>query len=348
MDLKRVLVRLPGTKFGDFLMTTPALAGLKNQFPGIYIAVLHSGTALPPWLQDHPLFDEAILDHRPRKISGMDGLLPLVKTLKSHRFDASVMLQPRERYLWAFKLAGIPCRVGTVDSAAKALLTHNVPVNRDQPDRHEVEYNYDLMRALGIQGSPGPMVLQTSSIAIERAAELLSTIDNAGKPLIALTPGYGGSSRRLPPELFIGAASQLIKTHNAFVVVLGTSEEAENNAGIAHALASSSLNLTGKTDIKTLGEVLKRCRLHISIDTGTSHAAAAVGTPCVTVMSCMEHWDQRVRWSPWKTETRLLGPAQHCSGCKMYSCHRNSEACLQSITPEAIASAAVSLLEQSN
>ncbi len=346
MDLKRVVVRLPGSKFGDFLMSTPALQGLKLRWPCVHVAAIHSGTSLPPWLIDHPLVDEPILDYRPKKISGLDGIPKLVRTLKAGNFDAAIMLQSRTRYMWAFRMAGIPIRIGCSDAVVKGLLTVNVGENRDVPDRHEVEYNFDLMRQLQVTGLPGPMVLQQSEAATDRVQELLLPIANHKGPVVALTATHGGSSRRLPRDVFIAATREIAQTRNAKIMIIGSEADGDYNQTIADELGTRSLNLTGKTSIATLGDVLKRATLHLSIDTGTSHAAAAVGTPCVTIFPASDHWDQRVRWVPWMVQTRLLGPQSRCAGCKPFECNRKSEACIASITAEDVTKATISLLDE--
>src|SRR5207245_565172 len=42
-------------------------------------------------------------------------------------------------------------------------------------------------------------------------------------------------------------------------------------------------NLSGQTSYMESAEALKRCRLYVGNDNGTTHLAAAVGTPCVTI-----------------------------------------------------------------
>jgi ADP-heptose:LPS heptosyltransferase len=327
-------------------MSTPALQGLKQQWPGVHIAAIHSGTSLPPWLIDHPLVDEPILDYRPKKISGLDGIPKLVRTLKAGNFDAAIMLQSRTRYIWAFRMAGIPIRVGSSDAVVKGLLTLNIAENRDVPDRHEVEYNFELMRHLQVTGGPGRMVLQQTSADNARAAELLNPISSHKGPVVALTATHGGSSRRLPRSVFVSAAREIAQVRNAKILIIGSEADADYNQAIADELGANGLNLTGKTNIATLGAVLKYATLHLSIDTGTSHAAAAVGTPCVTIFPASDHWDQRIRWVPWMVPTRILGPQSRCAGCKLFECNRKSEACIASITSDDVTRATFSLLDE--
>lgn len=344
MTLERILVRLPGAKLGDFLMTTPALAGLRRAHPRAQITLLLWSRTPGPWLQGHPLFDATLWDDEAEQYGGARGAIRLLAELRNRRFDATVTLHRGSRYAWLFRLAKIPYRIGSTDKAYGRFYTHNLKQNRDAPDRHEVEYNYDMMRVLGVEGDPGPMVSPVTSEDAAQAGRLLAGRRREDVPLVLINPTHGGSSRTWPADRFVLAAREIAAARPVQFAFIGVDADREHNRPLAKALGPETLDLTGETTVGELGAVLQRSALHISIDTGTAHLAAAMGTPCVTLFPFSEHWDQRVRWRPWQTETRILGPTLHCDSCRPYCCSRSQTACVESITPHAVVCACLELL----
>lgn len=344
MPLKRILVRLPGAKLGDFLMTTPALAGLRETYPNARITLLLWPPEPGAWLEGHPLFDEMLWDDQEGAYSGTGGALRLLARIRAHQFDAAVSLYGGGRYAWLFRLANIPLRVGCTRKSYGRLFTHNFPDNRSAPDRHEVEYNFDMMRPLGVSGAPGPMVYPVTAAEDSQAIRLLAERGWDGAPFVIVNPTHGGSSRLWPPERFAAASRQIVAETGARLALIGVPMDREGNARIAVGIGPGTLDLTGDTSVGVLGAILRRSALHLSVDTGTAHLAAAMGVPCVTVFPASQYWDERIRWSPWMTETRVLGPTVRCTSCRLYDCNRAQTACIDSIAPEAVARAAMELL----
>ncbi len=345
--LERILVRLPGAKLGDFLMTTPALAGIRAAHPAAKITLLLWPPKPGPWLEKHPLVDDTIWDDTAHTYAGPVGAWRLLERMRAGRFDAVVCLHGGSRYAWLYRLANIPLRYGSSGKYYRRFYTENVCVNRGQPDRHEVEYNFDMVRRIGATGAPGPMVYPVTAADEAAAEKLLAERGWAGEPLLIVNPTFGGSSRLWPAECFIASTQQILAKTGVRVALTGTPGDQESNARIAADLGPKTLDLTGETDVGALAAILKRSALHLSVDTGTSHLAAAMGTPCVTVFPASEHWDQRLRWSPWKTESRTIGPMVRCASCRPGACNKSQQACIDSISPEAVASVAVELFRAS-
>ncbi len=340
--MQRILVRLPGAKLGDFLMTTPLLAGLRTTYPQAQITLLLWPPKPGPWLTaSSPLFDSTLWDDAAGRFRGIGGVLRLSREIRSRNFDAALSLHSGSRSAWAFRWAGIPLRIGTTGKYYRRLFTHNIRQDRGAPDRHEVEYNFDMGRVLGVSGDPGPMRFPITD-SDEATAETLLGADR--RPTVVLNPTYGGSSRPWPTDRFLVVARRLVEEAGVRVAVTGLASDAPTTAPLVAALGSSALDLTGKTGVGAMAAVLRRSALHLSIDTGTSHLAAAVQTPCVTLFPSSEHWEQRIRWRPWQTEARLIGPATRCAGCLPERCHRQGVACVESITVESVAEAALASL----
>jgi heptosyltransferase II len=283
--IRRILVR--GVNWvGDAVMTTPALAGIRQTFPGATITLL-----VKPWVAGvfagNPHIDEILLYDSMGRHRGLAGLLRLAQDLRGHRFDLAVLLQNAfEAALLAF-LAGIPHRIG-YDTQGRGLLL-STAVIRDRSIRglHHVDYYQALVGALGwIQGEGEPRVYPGGESEAQ-AWVLLERMGVKGEEgLFAFNPGSTyGSAKRWPAERYAALADRLIEDLGVSVLLTGAAADGE----VARAVQSSAhcaeriLDLTGRTDIPVLAAVLKRCALFVTNDTGAMHVAAAVGVPVVAI-----------------------------------------------------------------
>ena len=347
--MKRILVRLPcprksHPKLGDYLLATPALVGLREMYPAAKITLLVGPTDPGAWLTDRSLFDDYLIDQGHRLHNRPPHTLALLREIRRSNFDIALSLWSNSRSAWLFKLAGIPVRIGSSKRKYRDLYTHHVERSQDVPTLHEVEAHDELLRVLGYSGTPGRLRWTFTDAEARQADALLrGTRIEPGNGFIALNPTCGGSSRNWTPAGFL-AMARLLRGTGLPLVLIGATGDREYNARLAQALDAPRADLTGQTSIGVLAALLSRASLHISVDTGTMHLAAAMQTPCVTIFPFMHHWEQRVRWRPWMTDYRLIGPRLRCSDCVVGKCARTQNVCMDSIPPEEIAEAARELL----
>jgi ADP-heptose:LPS heptosyltransferase len=87
---------------------------------------------------------------------------------------------------------------------------------------------------------------------------------------------------------------------NAEVVIIGGKAELESEREFHNrlALAGDIINLTGKTSLKGLAGLLKKCKLLVSGDSGPVHLACAVGTPVLAIFRNDIPAKGAKRWGP--------------------------------------------------
>jgi heptosyltransferase-3 len=331
------------------MMTTPMLSGLRRSLPGAEITLLLWPNASASWLPvietGQSMFDDILWDDAFGAYSGAIGFRNYVRLLKKRRFDAAISLHGGSRTGLAWRLAGIPIRIGNVRREISLLFNHNHNQRRRTPDRHEVEYDFDLARPLGVDGKPGRMFWPIGDNDRREAASLLDAAGRVkGRPYIVINPTHGGSSRSWPGSRFADTARELSIETGAHILLIGGPEHIAANQIVAAAIGGGVLNLTGATTLSALAAVCESAMLHISVDTGTMHLAAAMGTPCVAIFPLAEFWDQRVRWQPWMTERRVVGPTIRCSDCLPQKCKRTQTTCIDSISVDEVVSASKDLI----
>lgn len=329
-------------------MTTPALAGLRSAYPGARITLQLWPGSRPGWLDDVQqhgnLFDATIHDDTSGEFKGPIGTTRWIVELRRGRYTAAITMHGGTRAAWTWWSARIPVRIGNaVKPELKPLFTYNEDQGRLRPSKHEVEYNYELLRPLGVTGKPGPMLFPSSTGEVRDAATLLASngID-LKRPIVIVNPTHGGSSRPWPIHRFAEVARIISQSRNAQIVLVGAEALPESRV-LLNRIGESAFDLSGQTPLPLLAAILRLSTMHISVDTGTMHLAAACRTPCVTLIPVGNLWDQKVRWRPWSVEHALIGPIERCSDCVSPYCTRTQTACIDSITVDSVVKSALGL-----
>ena len=146
MGIKRILA-VRNDRFGEFLLNIPALRALKEGYPAAKLTLLvnHYVQELARRID---FVDEVIAwENTKHKFS---QIYRFSRNLKAGNFDLCVIFNPsRELNIIAF-LAGIHLRLGYSRKWA-FLLTHKMEDKKYLGQKHEVEYNLELLNLIGIK-----------------------------------------------------------------------------------------------------------------------------------------------------------------------------------------------------
>jgi len=326
---------------GDAVMTTPALAAVREGFPDARIVLL-ARPLVAEMFRHHPDVDEVMVYERPGRHEGATGRLRLGGELRRRRFDAALLLQNAfDAALIAF-LGRIPERAGYPTDGRRILLTVPVPLTPGILERHEVEYYLCLLDGLGIP-RPVPAALRLTVTEEEReamAARLASLDIGRGVPIVAINPGATyGSAKRWYPDRFAAVADALSAEWSARVVVVGSTAEAPLAGEIEAAMRTPPVNLAGMTTVRELMAVLSLSAFLVTNDSGPMHIGAALGVPLVAIFGPTD-WR---RTSPWTSLAKVVRVEIDCSPCNLRTCDRGHE-CMLGVTPEMVVDAARQLL----
>ncbi|MEW6270784.1 MAG: lipopolysaccharide heptosyltransferase II [Thermodesulfobacteriota bacterium] len=334
---------------GDVLMTTPALRALTESARGRHLTLLTSragaaAAALVPEVDDVLVHDvpwmKATASDAPPALDRA-----LVRRLRRGGFDAAVIFtvysqSPLPAALLC-RLADVPLRLAHCRENPYQLLTDWVP--EPEPERlvrHEVRRQLDLVASVGCTTHDERLSLRVPPRAAAAARRKLRALglEPHGRWL-AIHPGATAPSRRYPVEGFAAAARELAAGGWALVFVGARGERAlvdeiRRLAGVrAHSLA-------GETDLAELAALLALSPLLIANNSGPVHVAAAVGTPVVDLYALTNP-----QHTPWRTPSRVLSADVPCKYCYKSVCPEGHNACLRSVTPEAIVVAVGDLLD---
>ena len=326
---------------GDAVMTTPALAAVREGFPDARIVLL-ARPLVAELFRHHPDVDEVMVYERPGRHEGALGRLRLAWELRRRGFDGALLLQNAfDAALIAF-LGRIPERAGYPTDGRRILLTLPVPLPPGILERHEVEYYLCLAEGLGIP-RPVPAALKLGVTKREReamAARLASLGIGRGAPIVTINPGATyGSAKRWYPDRFAAVADVLSAEWGTAVVVIGSSAEAPLAAEIEAAMRDRPVNLAGKTTVRELMALLSLSSFLVTNDSGPMHIGAALGVPLVAIFGPTD-WR---RTSPWSEIAKVVRVEIDCSPCRRRVCDRGHE-CMLGVTPGMVVDAARQLL----
>lgn len=329
---------------GDAVMTTPALAALREARPGERITLL-AKPLVAELFRGHPDVDEVMVYDRDGAHRGIGGRFRIARELRPRRFGSAILLQNAfDAALLAF-LARIPERAGYATDGRRLLLTRPVPVSPETMELHEVEYYLALLSALGVPRPKAP-ALRLRVTGEERAAmgaRLASLGVEPGRPILGINPGATfGSAKRWFPDRFAAVADALADEWDAAVVLLGSAKEAPLSDEIEGAMRRKPVKLTGKTTVREMMALLEACAFLVTNDSGPMHVAAALGTPLTAIFGPTE-W---ARTSPWTKKARLVrAEGIACAPCKRRECDREPF-CMLGVTPQMVVDASLGLYRE--
>jgi heptosyltransferase-3 len=262
---------------GDAVLTTPVMEALHNKYPLALLDIVTDARAAAlvahcPYRRDIILKD---------KRAGWRGLPPLLKRLRTSRYDLAVDLRT-DGLLWLLRARR---RLG------RGFFRPH--------EGHAVERHFAVIsQRERIAGMPPPCVW-VSAAETAFARQVLTGLP--GQRWLALGPGARGSGKHWPGDRFVTLASRL-REHLDAVILLGSDSDADICAQIAATLPLPCINLAGKTDLLQAAAVLQQALLFVGNDSGLGHLAAAAGTPTVTAFGPGDPH----RYHPWHPQARWV------------------------------------------
>lgn len=284
-------------RLGETLLNLPAAAALRAALPGAMLTLLIND-ALAPLLSRLPWVDAVIAAPPGPGALWWTRAFRLAARLRRRRFDLVIISNAMKELHVAAWLAGIPLRVG-YDRKWGGLLTHRLSDRKALGDRHEVEYNLDLVRALKLPASVPPWRFPR----LEREqADVLQRLEQQGvqpsEPFVAVHPWTSNPHKRWPADRYAALMRRMAERLPARIVVVGEPEARTQVSAVLPAGAPIA-ELAGRCSLIELAALLQRARLVVSNDSGPVHLAAAVGTPTVVLFGASEPSAGPVRWGPW-------------------------------------------------
>lgn len=330
-EFKRILI-IRTDRVGDAVLSTPVVKAMRQAYPHAYIAVM-AAPAAKDVFEGNPYLDEVIVFDKDLKHGGWLKTARFARSLKEKRFDLALVLHPTNRVHLITFLAGIPKRVG-YDRKLGFLLTDKLAHEKQSGQKHELEYNLDLVRYLGVEPQDKSLFIRITPEAQAWAKGVLKDSGiSEGDLLLAIHPAASCPSKIWPKDRFAQAADMLAEKYGFKVLIVAGPKDISIAGEVANLMRNPAVNLAGKTSVSQLAAILERCRVFISNDSGPVHIASAVGTPVVSIFGRAQKGLSPGRWGPVGHKDRFLSRDIGCIECLAHNCVKGFE-CLGAITVE--------------
>ncbi len=320
---------------GDVVMASFLPRALKAMYPDSYLGVL-----VKEYSQDvvrhNPFVNEIILFNPPWLGDLLDKRFTwsetaaLIKKIKVAGFDLAIVVNSDWRNACLAKLAKIPKRIGMDQKKARYFLTETVAFE-DDPQKHTVEYNIDLLRILGAKEVKAGLEVFVDENTRQWADDMLESQGiKKGNIVIGIHPGAGDPAKVWPREYFIKLINRLLEDKR--IKILITESKGDNIAdSIIAAIDNDRVKIARNISILKMTALLKRCDCVVSGDTGPMHLAVAVGTKVVAIFGPTNHW----RYGPYGKGHVVVRKELSCSPCGDGSDCTKLD-CLKNITVEEV------------
>ncbi len=272
--IKNILV-VRNDRFGEFLLNIPALRAIKQTYPQakITLAVSKEVEGLAKAIEYADVVVIWDVDFR--------------KSLRRHKFDVCVILNPSKEAHTASLLAGIPVRVG-YNRKWGFLLTHKIADKKDLGLKHEIDSNLELVSLIGAD-------TKDKSLSLGRLPVYSNT---KYMDAVAVHPFTSDPRKDWPIERFQGLINKVTRDLGNKVIIIGKLEDINKARDFSEVSGETVINLVNKTTLVELANILKQCKLLVTGDSGPMHMACAVGTPVIALFRNDLPGKTALRWGP--------------------------------------------------
>jgi ADP-heptose:LPS heptosyltransferase len=372
---KVLLIRL--RRIGDVVMTTPAVALLKEHFPGASLTYLVE-EPFRRLVEGNPALDRVIAVQAKQGFGEFAGL---VRELRKERFDVVIDFHGGPRASWITFASGARLKIGYAIRTKGFLYDVRVPrAGDDGAPIHSVRNHVNLVRALGAEiadggGGPGfrpgvrfhrtrPWCLATGEyedippLALpaakpeeaERVAGIVregwAMASGAGKgaaKLVVLHIGAGNKFRDWGTENIAELVKLLAGVPGVKVALIGAEGDCTTEDEVRRAAPNAVIPLAGRLNLIEIRELIVRAALYVGPDSGPMHIAASTATPIVAYFGPT----LPAVFAPWRPgggKTVILEKALDCRPCRQHECITDDYRCLRTLSPADVFAACNSLL----
>ncbi|MGC3989385.1 MAG: glycosyltransferase family 9 protein [Chthoniobacteraceae bacterium] len=284
----RILV-IRGGAIGDFILTLPVLRLLRENFPDAHLEIL--GYRHIVALAENRFYAQATRSIEygrlsPFFIPNAELDAELVEYFAGFHQVISYLFDPDHFFENNLRRAGV-----------KNLITGSPKIGDASHATYQLAAPLESM-ALFLDDPAAQLFPSAQDVA-----GVSQQFQFSGRPLIAIHPGSGGERKCWPVESWSTLVRQLHAAHPQaeFMVIIGEADEARF-AAMAGAMAGVRHQVLRHLPLPLLAAALSQGALFIGHDSGISHIAAAVGTPCLLLFGPT---DPEV-WAPKNSAVRVL------------------------------------------
>ena len=288
-SFKRILILRQHDQLGDLLLATPAIRAVRKKYPDAFIAlVVREYTA--PLVEHNPNIDEVIVFYEKLWRWNISRLIGFWRSLRGG-FDCAIVLNTISRSLSTDCIAlasGAKYIVGPDHLSHEPSMPeriYNVLVHRDPNEKHEIERNLDIVRALGADENDLEYDLVLSDEEVGKAEEVYQSLRiDPRKRIVGVHFGALNPSKCFPLEKLATIIDWMIDEYSVEAILFAGPNEMERRRDILSRL-HHGVSSVPVIPLRIMAAMMRHCDLFICNDTGTLHVAASQRRPTISFHS---------------------------------------------------------------
>ncbi|MGE5208022.1 MAG: putative lipopolysaccharide heptosyltransferase III [Alphaproteobacteria bacterium] len=291
--MKILLLQLK--RIGDLILTTPAIAALRKNFPHAHITlvVAKECTELLPAISD---LDRILIARR-----SVRDMAPF-SSVATTKFDYCVDFTRNDRSALLTLVSRARKRITSYrirDQSKTRARIYTDLVEVRVRDLHTVDYNLALLGPLKVRPPSFSPYLNLPRIAREKAAALWRNW-KTNRPYVIVQPGSARHEKMWEPVRWAEIINRFGADSDVDLVLTGgpSAHERAHIEAIKSRLRREIVDFSGKTDLLTLAALVARAQLLVTVDSAPVHLAAAMHTPQVILFGPTNPFHWRPRESP--------------------------------------------------
>jgi ADP-heptose:LPS heptosyltransferase len=306
LEIKSVLVSRTDN-IGDVILTLPLVYVARCVFKNADV-FLYVNERLKPLLNGMGMNVNILTEDEHQNYGDRKRLFA------THGIDIAIFAKPRFDLALMFFQLGTKHRVGTAYRWYSFLYNLRVKEHRKFADKHESEYNLNLLREIvGIDENCRVPERLLNYDENERTdfLERAKTIGlSHGTKYIVIHPGSRGSARDISLEQFREIGIKLLAAYQDYKIVytgLESEKEIVTNS-MPNEASGRVINLTGKLSLRELMILIDHSVLFISNSTGPIHIAGALNKNIIGFYPNSAPVND-VRWKPLGRNATIFKPS---------------------------------------
>ena len=282
-------------RIGDLILTTPAIAALRKNFPDAHLTLVVSKECadLLPAISD---VDRILIARR-----NLRDMAPF-SSVAATRFDYCIDFTRNDRSALLTLVSRAQKRVTSYrvrDQSKTRARIYTDLVGVRVRDMHTIDYNLALLEPLNIRAASSGPYLNLPQAAHEKA-DALRRDWKITRPYIILQPGSARREKMWNPVRWAEVIDRFGADNDVDLVLTGgpSADEQAHIEAITTRLRREIVNLSGKTDLLALAALIAQARLLVTVDSAPVHLSAATHTPQVILFGPTNPFHWRPRESP--------------------------------------------------
>lgn len=302
-ELKFLCIQLK--RFGDVLMTTPAVRALSQHFPGCQIDFLTQRPANTVY-ENNPYVNRV---HCVRWKLG--ELFPLLTEIYRNNYDVLVDFSGSSKTAGFSWITRIPRRTGFSYSRNSWCFTDALEALDDM--EYTGDRKFSLLRPIGLDPEDPSLDYFVSVDAKEKFKDISRELGIKGGPLFAVSPVSKRENKVWPAGRFAEICDRLVEQYRGQIFFLIGPGEAVFAEKVKSRMRNESLPIDENLSLYEAACLLDRAVCYIGNDNGLMHLSVARKRPTFGIFG-------KHKAKHWTSPTPLHRTIEYDPGCKE-NCH---------------------------